>query len=72
MRVDFVPEKDDAVLDGILTVSPDKSHLSSKAMQSMAMFMTATDEALLMLEKAIAAETPPIRPSQDTQSARRI
>lgn len=59
MRVDYVPERPDALLRGQLTVSADKSHLSSKAMQSFPTFMAATEEALSMIEKSIAAEAPP-------------
>jgi hypothetical protein len=59
MRLDFVPERSDTVLHGALTVSPEKSHLSSKAMPNFPMFIAATEEALSMIEKSISAESPP-------------
>lgn len=59
MRIKYIPEELTALLRGQLTVSPEKSHLSSKAMQSFPMFIAATEEALAMIEKSIASETPP-------------
>ena len=59
MRIKYVPKEENAALRGQLTVSADRSHLSAKAMQDLPMFLAATDEALAMLEKEIAAERAP-------------
>lgn len=67
MRVDHVPEKVDGVLRGTLTVSPEKSHLSYKAMQDLRTFIVATDESLAMIEKSISPRRLPTRLSRATQ-----
>jgi hypothetical protein len=59
MRIKYVPSEENAALQGQLTISADRSHLSAKAMQDLPMFISAADEALAMLEKAMAAEQPP-------------
>lgn len=60
-RVDFVP--DEAVaLRGSLTVSPVRSHISSRAMPSLNLFLAATAEALTLLDKRFASEQPLVLP----------
>lgn len=59
MTVDYVPTEADMSLRGHLTVSPEKSKLSYKAMIGLREFLIATDEALGMIEKTIASEEEP-------------
>lgn len=58
MKVNLEPEEASAMLRGDLCVSPERSHLSFKAMSSFAMFLAATTEALVLLEKTLAGEAP--------------
>lgn len=59
MRLNYVPAKTDAALAGSLTIAPERSHLSSKALPDFASFAAATEEALEMLEKSLSGEAPP-------------
>jgi hypothetical protein len=56
-RIDFA--SDEAVnLRGNLTVSPTRSHISSRAMPSLNLFLAASAEALTLLDKGFASEQP--------------
>lgn len=59
MRLNYAPPKSDAALAGSLTITPDRSHISSKALPDFPTFAAATDEAFNILEKSLSGESPP-------------
>ncbi|MFJ5990642.1 hypothetical protein [Lentzea sp. NPDC092896] len=58
MKINLDPEEASAMLRGDLCVAPERSHLSFKAMSSFGMFLAATSEALVLLDKTLASEAP--------------
>jgi hypothetical protein len=59
MAVNVAPAEQSSVIRGQLTISPDKSKVSLKAMSGLYDFLVATDETLGMLEKSLSSEEPP-------------
>ncbi|OLM33042.1 hypothetical protein Ae717Ps2_3938 [Pseudonocardia sp. Ae717_Ps2] len=59
MRLDYTPARSDATLAGSLTISPERSHISSRSLPDFASFAASTDEALDMVEKSLSGENPP-------------
>ncbi|MEU6698662.1 hypothetical protein [Pseudonocardia sp. NPDC046786] len=59
MRLDYTPARSDATLAGSLTISPERSHISSRSLPDFGSFAASTDEALSMVEKSLSGENPP-------------
>jgi hypothetical protein len=59
VSINVAPAKESSVIRGRLTISPDKSKVSLKAMSGLFDFVVATDETLSMLEKSLTSDDPP-------------
>jgi hypothetical protein len=59
VAINVTPSEQSSVIRGQLTISPDKSKVSLKAMSGLHDFLVATDETLGMLEKSLSSEESP-------------
>lgn len=62
MQIVVRPDSDDSLINGKITISPDKSSMSFKSMSSIAEFAAVTAETLEVFEKSFTSESSPDLP----------